>query len=150
VFGYAIAYTVVGLVESAAALTFSVYVFGIACEGSILLAFLVIGVLAVMSLSLGMMLSSFARRSEQAMASIAIVALPPMLLTGIFWPVEGMPTWLRPVTWLIPNTYAINAARDVMLRGWGIGQIWLDLVVLAGFTVVFLALSVVSLGRVRG
>jgi ABC-2 type transport system permease protein len=150
VFGYAIAYTVLGLVESASVLTFSVYVFGIACEGSMLLAFLVIGVLAVMSLSLGMMLSSFARRSEQAMASIAIVALPPMLLTGIFWPVEGIPAWLRPVTWLIPNTYAINAARDVMLRGWGIGQIWLELVVLVAFTVVFLALSVFSLNRVRG
>jgi ABC-2 type transport system permease protein len=115
-----------------------------------LLAFLVIGVLAVMSLSLGMMLSSFARRSEQAMASIAIVAMPPMLLTGIFWPVEGIPAWLRPVTWLIPNTYAINAARDVMLRGWGIGQIWLELVALVAFTVVFLALSVFSLNRVRG
>ena len=150
VFGYAIAYTVLGLVESASVLTFSVYGFGIACEGSMLLAFLVIGVLAVMSLSLGMMLSSFARRSEQAMASIAIVAMPPMLLTGIFWPVEGIPTWLRPVTWLIPNTYAINAARDVMLRGWGIGQIWLELVVLVAFTVVFLALSVFSLNRVRG
>ncbi len=150
VFGYAIAYTVLGLVESASVLTFSVYGFGIACEGSMLLAFLVIGVLAVMSLSLGMMLSSFARRSEQAMASIAIVAMPPMLLTGIFWPVEGIPTWLRPVTWLIPNTYAINAARDVMLRGWGIGQIWLELVVLVAFTVFFLALSVFSLNRVRG
>jgi ABC-2 type transport system permease protein len=150
VFGYAIAYAVVGLVESASALTFSVYVFGVACEGSILLAFLIIGVLAVMSLSLGMMLSSFARRSEQAMASIGIVAMPPMLLTGIFWPVEGIPAWLRPVTWLIPNTYAINAARDVMLRGWGVGQIWLELVVLVAFTVSFLALSVFALNRVRG
>jgi len=64
--------------------------------------------------------------------------------------VEGIPAWLRPVTWLIPNTYAINAARDVMLRGWGIGQIWLELVVLVAFTVVFLALSVFSLNRVRG
>ena len=115
-----------------------------------LLAFLGLGVLAGMSFSLGMMRSSFARRSEQAMASIAIVAMPPMLLTGIFWPVEGIPTWLRPVTWLIPNTYAINAARDVMLRGWGIGQIWLELVVLVAFTVLFLALSVFSLNRVRG
>jgi len=37
-----------------------------------------------------------------------------------------------------------------MLQGWGIGQIWLELVVLAAFTVFFLALSTVSLGRVKG
>ena len=148
--GYAIAYTVLGLVQAAIMLTFSVYVFGIACEGSMLLAFLVVGLLAVMSLSLGMMLSSFARRSEQAMASLPIVALPSFLVSGIFWPVEAIPTWLRPLSWVVPNSYAINAARDVMLQGWGIGQVWLDLVALAGFTVVFLALSAVSLGRVKG
>jgi ABC-2 type transport system permease protein len=150
VVGNAIAYSVLGLMQAAIMLTFSVYVFGIACEGSMLLAFLVIGVLAVMSLSMGMMLSSLARRSEQAMASISIVALPSFLVSGIFWPVEAIPTWLRPLSYVVPNTYAINAARDVMLQGWGIGQIWLELVALAAFTVVFLALSAVSLGRVKG
>jgi hypothetical protein len=38
----------------------------------------------------------------------------------------------------------------VMLQGWGIGQIWLELVVLVAFTVSFLALSAFALGRVRG
>jgi ABC-2 type transport system permease protein len=150
VVGNAIAYSVLGIMQAAIMLTFSVYVFGIACEGSMLLAFLVIGVLAVMSLSMGMMLSSLARRSEQAMASISIVALPSFLVSGIFWPVEAIPTWLRPLSYVVPNTYAVNAARDVMLQGWGIGQIWLELVVLAAFTVLFLALSAFSLGRVRG
>jgi ABC-2 type transport system permease protein len=150
VVGNAIAYSVLGLMQAAIMLTFSVYVFGIACEGSMLLAFLVIGVLAVMSLSLGMVLSSLARRPEQAMASLSIVALPSFLLCGMFWPVEAIPTWLRPLSYVVPNTYAINAARDVMLQGWGIGQIWLELVALAAFTVFFLALSTVSLGRVKG
>ena len=81
-----------------------------------LLAFLVVGVLAVMSLSMGMVVSSLARRSEQAMASLSIVALPLVLLCGMFWPVEAIPTWLRPLSYVVPNTYAINAARYVMLQ----------------------------------
>jgi ABC-2 type transport system permease protein len=88
-----------------------------------------------------------ATRSEQAMQFLPMVALPSFLLSGIFWPVEANPTWLRPLSWAVPTTYAIISARDVMLRGWGIGQIWLYLVVLAIFTVVFLALSVVFLSR---
>jgi ABC-2 type transport system permease protein len=68
----------------------------------------------------------------------------------MFWPVEAIPTWLRPLSYVVPNTYAINAARYVMLQGWGIGQIWLELVVLFAFTVSFLALSAFALGRVRG
>jgi ABC-type multidrug transport system permease subunit len=44
----------------------------------------------------------------------------------------------------------VNATRSVMLRGWGAGDIWVDLVAMSGFTVAFLALSVWSLHRARG
>jgi ABC-2 type transport system permease protein len=147
VMGYAIAFTLIGLGQSITLLTCSVYGFRLQCVGSLALAFLVFALLSVMSLSLGLLLSSLATRSEQAMQFLPMVALPSFLLSGIFWPVEANPTWLRPLSWAVPTTYAIISARDVMLRGWGIGQIWLYLVVLAIFTVVFLALSVVFLSR---
>ena len=88
VVGYAIAYAVVGLLQTASALAF-MSTYSESRVTAVCLAFLVVGVLAVMSLSLGMVLSSLAKRSEQAMASIPVVAIPAMLLTGIFWPVEA-------------------------------------------------------------
>jgi ABC-2 type transport system permease protein len=148
--GYVLAFSVVGLLQTALILGFSVVVFKIMVVGSILLAFGVISLLAILSLSLGILLSSLARREAQAVQFLPIAALPPFLVSGIFWPVEAIPAWLQPLSYLVPTTYAVNAARSVMLRGWGVGQIWVDLVVMAGFIVVLLILSVWSLQRARG
>ncbi|MBU7036135.1 MAG: ABC transporter permease, partial [Theionarchaea archaeon] len=43
--------------------------------------------------------------------------------------------------------YAVDACRDVMLRGWGLERIWVDVVALLGFAFLFLGLSVLSLRR---
>lgn len=150
VLGYALAFSIIAVLQTAMILVVIVGVFKVMVVGSILLAFLVIALLAVMSLSLGIMLSSLAKREAQAIQFLPLVALPVFLLGGVFWPVEGIPAWMRPLSYAIPPSYAVNATRSVMLRGWGAGDIWVELVALFGFTVAFLALSVWSLHRARG
>jgi ABC-2 type transport system permease protein len=150
VIGYALAFSIIAVLQTAMVLAVIVGVFKVMVVGNILLAFLVIALLAVMSLSLGIMLSSLAKREAQAIQFLPLVALPVFLLGGVFWPVEGIPAWMRPLSYAIPPSYAVNATRSVMLRGWGVGDIWVELVALVGFTVAFLALSVWSLHRARG
>lgn len=43
-----------------------------------------------------------------------------LLLSGILWPIEGMPYILRKISWYLPCTAACQAMRDIMGRGWGI------------------------------
>jgi ABC-2 type transport system permease protein len=54
---------------------------------------------------------------------------------------------LRPFSYLLPPTWAIEGLRNVMLRGWGFQQVWPSLAVLAGFTVVFTLLAIAGLKR---
>jgi len=150
VIGYAIAFSIIGMLQSVVLLTIGALVFNIMIVGNVFLAFLVIALLAVVSLSLGILLSSLARREAQAIQFFPIIILPTFLLAGIFWPVEAIPSWLRPLSYAIPPSYAVDAIRSVMLRGWGIGGIWVDLVALFGFAVAFLGLAVWSLKRRRG
>jgi ABC-2 type transport system permease protein len=147
--GYAIAFTVVGMLQTTILLVIGVTVFDIMIVGNIMLAFLVIVLLAIVSLSLGILLSSLAKREAQAVQFFPIIVLPTFLLAGIFWPVEAIPSWLRPFSYLIPPTYAVDATRSVMLRGWGFGEIWIDIVALFGFAVAFLVIAVWSLKRGR-
>jgi ABC-2 type transport system permease protein len=147
--GYAIAFTVVGMLQTIILLVIGVTVFDIMIVGNIVLAFLVIVLLAIVSLSLGILLSSLAKREAQAIQFFPIIVLPTFLLAGIFWPVEAIPSWLRPFSYLIPPTYAVDATRSVMLRGWGFGEIWIDIVALFGFAVAFLVIAVWSLKRGR-
>jgi ABC-2 type transport system permease protein len=150
VVGYAIAFSIIGMLQTIVLLAIGVTVFNIMIVGNIFLAFLVIALLAIVSLSLGILLSSLAKREAQAIQFFPIIILPTFLLAGIFWPVEAIPSWLRPLSYAIPPSYAVDATRSVMLRGWGIGGIWVDIVALLGFAVAFLGLAVWSLQRGRG
>lgn len=149
VIGYAFAYSAVGMLQTVVVLALGILVFDVMIVGNILLAFFVIALLAVGSLSLGILLSSLAKGEAQAIQFVAPIVLITLLLSGFLWPVEAIPTWLRPMSYAVPATYAVDAARSVMLRGWGIGRIWVDLVALFSFALVFLCLAVWSLRRSR-
>jgi ABC-2 type transport system permease protein len=149
VVGYAIAFGIIGMLQTVVLLVIGVAAFDIMIVGNVVLAFAVIALLAIVSLSLGILLSSLAKREAQAIQFFPLIVLPTFLLAGIFWPVEAIPQWLRPLSYLIPPSYAVDATRSVMLRGWGIGEIWVDIVALCGFAVAFLVVAILSLKRGR-
>ncbi len=110
--------------------------------GNVPPAFSAVALLAVISQAPGMLLSSAARREAQAIQVLPFVVLP----AGIFWPVEAIPAWLRPLSCIVPPTYTLDACRTVMLKSWGIGKFregdFLAPAIMAAF---FLTLAVLSL-----
>ncbi|MDD1652724.1 MAG: ABC transporter permease [Methanomicrobiales archaeon] len=150
VMGYALAFSIIAIIQTAIVLVTITVVFDVMMVGSVWLAFVVVAVLSIMSLSLGILCSSLATHEAQAIQFLPLVAMPCFLLSGIFWPVEAIPVWLRPLSYAIPPTYAVNATRSVMLRGWGLEHVWVELVAMVAFTVAFLGLSVWTLHRSRG
>ncbi|MEI7827075.1 MAG: ABC transporter permease [Euryarchaeota archaeon] len=145
--GYALAFGAIGTTQSAVLLAVGVLVFNVTIVGNVILAFGVIALLAIVSEGLGILLSSLARREAQAIQFLPFVVLPAFLLSGVFWPIEGIPTWLRPVSYVLPTTYAVEAVRSVTLRGWGLDKIYPDVVALLIFASVFLVLATLLLRR---
>jgi len=145
--GYAITFGILGVIQVAFLLIIAIVFFNIMVVGNVLLAFLTVAILSLVSLSLGILLSSLAKRPEQAIQFIPFVVLPAFLLSGIFWPLQAIPDWLRPLSYLVPPTYAVDAIRAVMLKGWGLDRIWPDIVALLIFAILFLALGTWSLKR---
>jgi len=143
--GYTLAFSIVGTVQAALILIVGTVVYKITVVGNILLAFAAIALLAVVSVSLGVLLSSIARRETQAVQLIPFIILPVLLLSGIFLPVEGLPSWMRPAAYLLPTTYTADAVRAVLLKGWGLDKISIDVGVLVAFIVVFLVLAMLTL-----
>ncbi len=145
--GYAMAFSIVGMIQASILLIVGTLVFKIIIVGNPILAFVIVALLAIVSVSLGILLSSAAKREAQAVQFIPLIVLPCFLLAGIFWPVEAIPSFIRPLSYIIPPTYGVEAMRSVVLRGWGLEKIWLDIVILLAFAVVFLSASVRSLKR---
>ncbi|HHD16100.1 MAG TPA: ABC transporter permease, partial [Euryarchaeota archaeon] len=147
IFGYTVSFSIIGMIQVGILMTIAILAFGIIVEGNILLAFLIASLLAVVSVSLGILLSSLAKREAQAIQFYPLIVLPGFLLSGVFWPIEAMPYWLRPVSYMVPVTYAVNGLRSVLLRGWGITDIWVELAMLLAFAIVFQFLAVITLRK---
>jgi len=145
--GYSIAYGTLGIIQSALLLAVGVLLFNITIEGNIALAFTTIALLAIVSQALGILLSSVARSEREAGQFAPFLILVAVLLSGIIWPLEAIPEWLRPASYLIPTTYAVEAMRSVMMRGWGLSMIWIDIAALLVFASAFLVLAVIMLKR---
>lgn len=101
--------------------------------------FVVLGALTFTSI--GYVIASFARTEEAANGMTSIVQFPLMFLSGIFFPLEVMPDWLRGVATFMPLTYLGDALRQTMVGGTPFAPLGLDALVLAGWLVVTLAVS---------
>ncbi len=147
--GYALALGLVGLIQSIVILVTAVALFQVQIEGSPMLVLLIIFVLGAGNQGLGFLLSSNAKNEFQAVQFMPMILFPSILLAGVFWPIEAVPDLLRPVSYFVPLTYAVEGCRSVMIRGWGLGDVWFQLAVLATFAVVMLLLSTYSLKKRR-
>ncbi|MEM4276636.1 MAG: ABC transporter permease [Thermoplasmata archaeon] len=147
--GYALAFGLVGLAQSVVIMTAAILLFDVMIVGNVLLALLVVFLLGVGNQGLGFMLSAFAKNEFQAIQFLPLILFPSLLLSGVFWPLEAIPPVLRPVSSFVPLTYAVEGLRCVMIRGWSIDGILLELVVLIAFAAAMLMLSTYGLKRRR-
>ena len=145
--GYAITFGTFGIIQVILLLSIAILVFNILVVGNVLYAFIAVAILAITCQALGILLSSLAKRPEQAIQFFPFVILPAFLLSGIFWPLQAIPYWLRPFSYLVPPTYAVEACRAVMLKGWGPDKIWPDYLALILFSLLFMGLAVWTLKR---
>jgi ABC-2 type transport system permease protein len=63
------------------------------------------------------------------------------LLAGVYYPISVLPDWLSPVSRVLPLTYALDAMRLAMLKGYSLYQVRLDVLVLLGFALVLTPIS---------
>ena len=122
---------------------------GVAVNGSPLLAFLVVVLLAVGAVSLGIFLSTFARTELQIIQFIPIVLAPQFLLSGGLFPVSSLPSILQPIVAIMPLNYAVDGLRQVFIRGaaLGVAALQLDLAVLAIVAAFFASIAALTIRR---
>jgi len=145
--GYLLGFLFFTLIQAAIILGFVLIVLDVYRAGSIWLIFFLVALITVSASVLGMFLSSFARTELQVAQFMPLVILPLILVSGVLWPVETMPGWLKPLSYVSPLTWSIFGLKDVMIKGADITAIGLPVGMLVLFSAVFSALAVATLKR---
>lgn len=117
VIGYICGFTLFALVQSLVILLFVIFALRVHYSGNLALVFLVSALLTIGSVNLGIFLSTFAQNEFQIVQFIPLVFGLQIFLSGVFWPVAQLPAVLRPLSYIMPLTYANDALRGVMLKG---------------------------------
>ena len=150
VLGYVLGFTLFALMQSLIILLFVVAVLRVHYAGNLGLLFLVTVILTLGAVNMGIFASAFARNELQVIQFIPLLLVPQVLLGGLFFSVQTLPVVLKQLAYIMPLTYANFALKGIMLKGFGLGDVWPELLFLAGFAALMVLAAALSLRQERG
>lgn len=106
----------VGMLEGAFLMWIGTLIYQVPFTGSLMLFFLSQFVFVCTISGIGLSISSLCSTQQQAMLGTFVFMLPSTLLSGFATPIENMPTWLQPVTYLIPLRYMLVNTKGIFLK----------------------------------
>ena len=137
-----IPYLLLALVILAVILLMSATVLDVPLQGGLGWILVVSLIYILLALSLGLLISNIAQTQFVALlVSAMVLLLPTVMLSGMLFPVESMPTVLQWISAVIPPRYYIQAMRKLMIMGVDISEVWHEVVVLIGMTALLLVVS---------
>lgn len=124
------------------------FVLGVPLVGSLFWIFMISVIYILLALSLGLLISNVAQTQLVALLMSAMVLLMPIImLSGMIFPIESMPTILQWISAIVPTRYYISAMRKLMIMGVGVEQVLFELIVLIAMLVALLTLSLAKFNK---
>jgi ABC-2 type transport system permease protein len=130
------------LIQAAILLLVGKLVFKVHIRGNFIYIAIMVLIGAASFLALGFLIASLTKTLKTAEMASNVVSFPMMFLSGVFFPLAIMPTFLATIARLLPLYYLGHALREVMVRGKGLGAVWIDILILAGMGVICFLISV--------
>ncbi|MDU3335161.1 ABC transporter permease [Paraclostridium bifermentans] len=148
VLGYLIGYGIFAVIQTILIVLFSIYALNITIEGNISLVVIVNILIALVALSLGLLLSTFANSEFQIMQFIPIIIVPQIFFTGLI-PIESMSIWLQNIARIMPLYYGASALSGIFVKGFNFYNIYSDCIILIIFIIVLYTFNIFGLKRYR-
>ena len=143
ILGKVVPYFILSFINVLLILALSWLVFGLPVKGSLVLLLAESMLYILMSLSLGILISTVSKSMQQAIfISLVGLMLPTILLSGFIYPIENMPKIYDYVSSIMPPRYFIIIIKNIMIKGTGFMYIWKETLILIFMTLVFIGLSV--------
>ncbi|MCV0371312.1 ABC transporter permease [Filomicrobium sp.] len=117
----------------------AVFVFGIPLRGSVVLLYASGFFFLASVVGIGLFISSLSMTQQQAILGAFLFLVPAMLLSGFATPIENMPEWLQPISYMDPLSYFLVIVKGVFLKDLGPWDVALNTAPLAVIAIVTLS-----------
>ncbi|KAI4500327.1 hypothetical protein M0802_004744 [Mischocyttarus mexicanus] len=146
-FSHVVTQFVVMCGQTALVLIFMILVFRVECKGDIGWVIILTILQGLCGMCFGFVISAICELERNAIQLALGSFYPTLLLSGVIWPIEGMPTILRYVSQGLPLTMATTALRSMLTRGWSISEpdVYNGFISTIAWIVVFLTISMLVL-----
>ncbi|AVH74540.1 ABC transporter permease [Weissella koreensis] len=148
VFGYILSYGLLAILQTLIIVSYTIWVLNVEVIGSIWWVVVVNILLAMVALTFGILMSTFAKSEFQMMQFIPLVVVPQIFFSGLV-SLDSMAGWLKVIADIMPMKYAGEALTNVVMSGAGFSQIWFDLLILLVFLVLLTIGNILGLKRYR-
>ena len=138
--------------QTALVLVFMIIVFEVECKGDIEWVVILTILQGFCGMSFGFVISAVCELERNAIQLALGSFYPTLLLSGVIWPIEGMPWILRYVSQCLPLTLATASLRSMLSRGWTMSkpEVYMGFVSSIIWILLFLTISLVVLKVKRG
>ncbi|KAL1494779.1 hypothetical protein ABEB36_010323 [Hypothenemus hampei] len=151
-FSHVVTQFVVMCGQTALVLIFMILVFEVECKGDILMVIILTILQGLCGMCFGFVISAICELERNAIQLALGSFYPTLLLSGVIWPIEGMPTVLRYISTFLPLTLATTSLRAMMTRGWSLLEpdVYNGFIATIVWIVLFLTISLIVLKIKRG
>ena len=126
-------------------LVIGVLIFGMDLHLVSLPAFFVVMILTILAFAgIGLLSAAFIIVFKQGSPISWVMGTASGLLGGVFYPISVLPSWLIPFANLLPITHALEAMRQVLLKGAPFSAIYHQIFILSVFVVILLPLGLLA------
>ena len=139
--GKIIPFAIIGLVVAGLVLAVGTNLFHVPVRGPLLLLLVGTMLYLMSTLGAGVFISTVSANQQQAILGSFFFLLPAILLSGFMNPIESMPAWIQPLTYLNPVRYYLEILRACLLKGAGFADLKFELWALGGFGAGILGLA---------
>ena len=146
--GKTVPYVFISLVSSHLVLLLGGVLFGVTIKGNYFLLLLTMTLFLIGGLGQGLLISTITR-TQQVAFQLAILStfLPTFILSGFVFPIRNMPPVVQAITFLVPARYFLVAMRSIIIKGAGLGAFWEQIIGLAIFAAIMLAVSTLRMQK---
>ncbi|MCD6473724.1 MAG: ABC transporter permease, partial [Thermoplasmata archaeon] len=147
IIGKSISQSARAFIQAMIVLVLAIALFHIKIFGGIGLSLLILIIGIFSFMGLGILISSISSEQETASMIMMTLMFPMLFLSGVFFPIQQMPSFMQTISKFLPLTYMADALRRVMVLGVGFGQVALNVYIMMAYGIIFTIVAVPLFSR---